>query len=76
MSVMEASNLTIEYFKRMFEQEKRFDGRALLQFRPVSVECDVSNKAEGSARVRIGKTEVLAGVKLSMGTPYPDSPDK
>ncbi|HLC53364.1 MAG TPA: exosome complex protein Rrp42 [Candidatus Nanoarchaeia archaeon] len=76
MSVMEASNLTIEHFKRMFEQGKRFDGRTPLQLRSVTIECNVSNKAEGSARVRMGKTEVLAGVKLALGAPYPDSPDK
>src|SRR3989338_6789582 len=76
MSSMETSNLTIATLRKMFEQGKRFDGRGLLDFRQVIVEHPVSNKAEGSARVRLGKTEVLAGVKLAPGTPYPDSPDK
>lgn len=76
MSVMEASNLTIETFKKMFEQGKRFDTRGLLDMRPLSVETQISNAAEGSARVRLGKTEVIAGVKLAPGTPYPDSPDR
>ncbi len=76
MSVMEASNLTIETLKRMFEQGKRFDGRGLLDLRAISVETRISNAAEGSARIRLGKTEVLAGVKLAPGTPYPDSPDR
>lgn len=76
MSTMESSNLTIETFRQMFAQKKRFDGRGLLEYRPLLVEYKISNKAEGSARVRLGKTEVLVGVKLAPGTPYPDSPDK
>ena len=76
MSSMETSNLTIATLRKMFEQGKRFDGRGLLDMRAVTVEHPVSNKAEGSARVRLGKTEVIAGVKLAPRPPYPDSPDK
>lgn len=60
----------------MFAAGKRFDGRELLQFRDLEVSYGVSNKAEGSARVRLGKTEVVVGVKLSVEEPYPDSPNK
>ncbi len=73
---MEASNLTIETLKRMLEQGKRFDGRSLLDIRQITVETGISEAAEGSARIRLGKTEVLAGIKLAPGTPYPDSLDK
>lgn len=76
MSAMEVANLTYSMLKRMLEEGKRFDGRGLHEARSVSIESGISNKAEGSARVRIGKTEVLAGVKLAPGVPYPDSPDK
>lgn len=76
MSSMELSNLTLEKLKNMFLEGKRFDGRGLLDFRDITIEYGISNKAEGSARVRIGKTEVIAGVKLQLGEPYPDSPDK
>lgn len=55
---------------------RRFDDRGLLEQRDFSVEYNVSNKAEGSARVRMGKTEVVVGVKLEVGVPYPDSLDK
>lgn len=55
---------------------KRFDKRGLLDFRKIIIEKDVSNKAEGSVRVKIGETEVLVGVKLGVSEPYPDSPDK
>ncbi len=73
---MDTTNMNIENFKKMFAAEKRFDDRGLLDHRPLEVSYDVSNKAEGSARVKLGKTDVVVGVKLQVGTPYPDSPDK
>jgi exosome complex component RRP42 len=48
----------------------------LFDFREFEVTYGVSNKAEGSARVKLGKTDVVAGVKLQTGEPYPDSPEK
>ena len=73
---METSNLTIDTLRKMFEAGKRFDGRGLFDLREIKVGFDVSNKAEGSARVSLGKTEVVVGVKLQVGEPYPDSMDK
>jgi exosome complex component RRP42 len=73
---METSNLTINAFDKMFSEGKRFDGRKLLDHRNISIETDISNKAEGSARVRVGNSEDLVGVKMALGEPYPDSPDK
>jgi len=75
MSGMDATNLTRETLSKIFAEGKRFDGRGLLDLKELEVEYDVSNKAEGSARVKLGKTEVIAGVKLSTGAPYPDSLD-
>jgi exosome complex component RRP42 len=73
---MITSNLTIETLRKMFSEGKRFDGRKLLEHRDLEIKLDISNKAEGSAQVKLGKTEVLVGVKIGMGEPYPDSPDK
>ena len=73
---MKTSNLTGDRIKKYLESGKRFDGRALDQFRDIEVKTGVSKNAEGSANVKIGKTEVLVGVKMNIGTPYPDSPDK
>ncbi len=73
---MKVSNLTKEKLRSMFEKEKRFDGRKLLDLKDFEVEYNVSNMAEGSARVKMGKTEVIVGVKLDVGTPYPDSLNK
>lgn len=76
MSSMSVSNLTIDMLTKMFAEGKRFDGRKLTDHRPVKIEYDVSNKSEGSARVKLGKTEVIVGIKMTVGTPYPDSPEK
>lgn len=59
---------------KWFRKGKRYDGRSLDEFRPISVEYGVTKNAEGSARVKIGDTEVIAGVKLSVEKPYPDTP--
>ncbi|MBS3082115.1 exosome complex protein Rrp42 [Candidatus Pacearchaeota archaeon] len=76
MSSMGLSSLTYNTLLRMFAEGKRFDGRKLIEQRDFTVEYNVSNKAEGSARVRMGNTEVVVGVKLDVAAPYPDSLDK
>lgn len=73
---MEIANITRETLKKMFAEGKRFDGRGIFDYRDIEVTYNVSNKAEGSARVKIGKTDVVVGVKMAVGEPYPDSPDK
>ncbi|MCK4647462.1 exosome complex protein Rrp42 [Candidatus Pacearchaeota archaeon] len=74
--MIETPNLTGERIKGYLEAGKRFDGRKPDEFREVSIETGVSKNAEGSARVKIGKTEVLVGIKMNVSEPYPDSPDK
>jgi exosome complex component RRP42 len=54
---------------------KRLDGRGLTDHREVQVEFGVIDKAEGSARVLLGKTEVIVGIKIETGTPFPDVPN-
>jgi len=52
----------------------RFDGRKPDEYRKVEIEYGISKSAEGSAHVKIGDTEVIAGVKMSIEKPYPDTP--
>ncbi len=54
---------------------KRVDNRGFDEYRPIAVEVGVGEKAEGSAIVQIGKTRVMAGVKLAIGEPFPDMPN-
>ncbi len=69
------SRVKRDYIASLIQQGKRADGRATDQFREVSVEKDLIKTADGSARVKIGKTHVLVGVKLQKGEPFPDTPD-
>lgn len=54
----------------------RYDGRKLDEFREINVETGVVANAEGSARVKMGDTEVIAGVKMMIEKPYPDTSDE
>ncbi|PIN69019.1 RNA-binding protein [Candidatus Woesearchaeota archaeon CG11_big_fil_rev_8_21_14_0_20_43_8] len=54
----------------------RGDGRSLEDYREITIEKGVSSTAEGSARVKIGDTEVIVGVKLSIDKPFSDRPDE
>ena len=60
----------------LLEQGKRVDGRALDEVREISIETNVIPKANGSARVRIGDTEVICGVKIQPDRPFPDMGDQ
>ena len=56
-------------------KDTRIDGRGLLEYREITTDIGLLEKASGSALVSIGHTKVLAGVKVEIGTPYPDKPD-
>lgn len=59
------------------KSDLRLDGRKATEYRkPITIETSVTKTAEGSARVKIGGTEVIVGVKVELGTPYPDNPDE
>ena len=64
------------YLTALAKKSERADKRKPDEFRKVTVETGVIDNAEGSARVRMGNTEVIAGVKLSVGTPFPDKLDE
>jgi exosome complex component RRP42 len=60
----------------MIEKGKRLDGRGLKTTGKSKIEQGLIEKAEGSARVLLGKTEVLVGIKVETGTPFPDTPNE
>jgi len=64
------------HMTEFFRKGIRFDGRKLDEYRKITTENHISKSAEGSARVKIGDTDVMVGVKLELGKPYPDSPDE
>ncbi len=74
--MIETSKLNKERIKEYIKQNKRFDSRKIDEFREIEIEKNISKHAEGSVKVKLGKTEVLVGVKMDVSEPYPDSPDK
>lgn len=56
-------------------QGKRADGRQKMQYRNIEIERDPLQNAEGSAICRIGKTQVIAAIKIDLATPFPDKPE-
>ena len=55
---------------------KRVDGRALDEPRQPVIEINAVPKANGSAKVRMGDSEVICGVKIQPDRPFPDMGDK
>ena len=61
---------------QLIDAGKRLDGRGLYDYREIKLEQGLIEKAEGSARVLLGKTEVLVGTKVETGQPFPDTPNE
>ncbi|MCK5474087.1 MAG: exosome complex protein Rrp42 [Candidatus Aenigmarchaeota archaeon] len=70
------AKLTKDYIVNQIKRNIRGDDRKLDEMREVIIERGVSANAEGSARVKLGKTEVIAGIKMDLAEPYPDSQDR
>jgi exosome complex component RRP42 len=67
-----AAEMMRDHVRRLAEREMREDGRSFDQMRKLEIETGLMEMAEGSARARLGDTEVLVGVKIDIGTPFPD----
>lgn len=65
-----------DYLYQLAKQGKRADNRKMNEYRPVTIETGIIDKAEGSARVMIGNTQVVTGIKMDIGEPYPDTPNQ
>ena len=61
---------------QLIAKGKRLDGRALTEYREIKVEQGIIERAEGSARVLLGKTEVMVGTKIEIGQPFSDTPNE
>jgi exosome complex component RRP42 len=65
-----------KHVRELAEKGTRLDGRPFDQFREIVLEVGTNDNADGYARVKFGETDVLAGIKMEVGTPYPDTPDQ
>jgi exosome complex component RRP42 len=69
------TRVRLKQIEQQIEKGKRLDERGLGDYREIKIEQGIIEKAEGSARILLGKTEVLVGVKVETGTPFPDTPN-
>jgi len=60
----------------LLQEGKRIDARALDEHRPLVIDTGVIPHANGSARVRLGDTEIVSGIKVQPDRPFPDMGDK
>ncbi|HEY7108677.1 MAG TPA: exosome complex protein Rrp42 [Nitrososphaeraceae archaeon] len=75
MSASRRSTVIVENLRRHHMNEQiasgsRLDGRKFDEIRPLKIETNVIQKANGSAWVKLGNTEVVAGVKVETGEPF------
>ncbi|MGB9978292.1 exosome complex protein Rrp42 [Methanobacterium sp.] len=67
--------ITRKSIVELIENGERADSRSLDEYRDISVEIGVIEKAEGSARVKIGNTQLIVGIKPQIGDPFADTPN-
>jgi exosome complex component RRP42 len=75
MSSSRRSTIIVEHLRKQqmwdsISKGKRLDGRTLDEIRPIEIEVGLIKKANGSARVKLGNSEVVAGVKVETGEPF------
>lgn len=70
------SRIKSESLINMLKRGLRSDQRDLVSPRNITIEVGVIEKANGSALVKLGKTQVLVGIKIEPGKPFPDTPDE
>lgn len=81
MSSSKRSTIIVEHLRKQqmwdaLSRGKRLDDRDFADARQLEIELDVIMKANGSARVKLGDTEVIAGVKVETGEPFEGLEDK
>ncbi len=67
--------ITKRSITKLINNGKRADGREFDQRREITVEPNIITKAEGSAKVTMGDTQVIVGIKPSIGEPFADTPN-
>ncbi len=70
------TKVRLRQIEQLIEKGKRLDDRGLLDTREIKIEQGIIEKAEGSARVFMGKTQILVGVKVGLGEPFSDTPNE
>lgn len=64
------------YIEQGVEHDCRADGRGRLEYRHVIMETGLLTQASGSARCRLGDSDVLVGIKVEIGEVDPLKPNQ
>ncbi|MDR2966389.1 MAG: exosome complex protein Rrp42 [Methanobacteriaceae archaeon] len=67
--------ITKQSITNLINNNERGDGRAVDEYREIVIETDFVSKAEGSARVTLGNTQIIVGTKPQIGEPFSDTPN-
>ncbi|MES2155890.1 MAG: exosome complex protein Rrp42 [bacterium] len=65
-----------DFIRSLVKDGKREDGRGFDEHRKLDIQVNYVSRAQGSARIRLGNTQVVAGVKIQLEKPYPDTPNR
>jgi len=75
MSNIVTSEIKRDHIMSLLKKGSRVDGRAVDEFREIRIDNGLVKTADGFSWVKMGNTEVIAGVKIVPGTPFGDTPD-
>jgi exosome complex component RRP42 len=64
--------ITKKNVQEAMNKAERLDGRKPFEHRKIEVKFNISMNAESSVKVKFGKSEVVAGIKMTTAVPYPD----
>jgi len=65
-----------QFIEELAKQGRRLDNREWNERRETVIIDNPISSADGSAFVRLGHTQVLVGIKVQVGEPFPDTPDQ
>ncbi len=69
------SEIKKDYIQRLLSQGSRIDGRGPDDYRKIEVIENFIPRANGSCLLKLGNTQVLVGIKIEPGEPFPDTPN-
>ncbi|XP_062846351.1 exosome complex component RRP42 [Trichomycterus rosablanca] len=76
MATIQVSEAEKVYIMHGVRDDLRVDGRGCEDYRHMEIETDVVSNTDGSAKVSLGQTDVLVGIKAEIGRPRPMVPDE
>uniref|UniRef100_A0A8C2H4X7 Exosome component 7 n=1 Tax=Cyprinus carpio TaxID=7962 RepID=A0A8C2H4X7_CYPCA len=76
MAAVQVSEAEKVYIMHGVRDDLRLDGRGCEDYRHMEIETDVVSNTDGSAKISLGHTDVLVGVKAEIGKPKAMVPDE